>query len=99
MPVTPAGVPPRDTKLEATIVRELVEYLVKALVDEPDAVEIREYQGERTLVFEVKVADQDMGKIIGRQGRIAAALRTIVNAAAMKDQKRVSLEILDPLRH
>ena len=78
--------------------RELVEYMIRALVDDPDAVEIREYQGERTVVFEVKVADDDMGKIIGRQGRIAAALRTIVNAAAMKDQKRVSLEILDPLR-
>lgn len=77
---------------------ELVEYLVKALVDHPDRVEIRQYGGERSIVFEIKVADEDMGKIIGRQGRMASALRTIVNAAAMKQHKRVSLEFLDPIR-
>ncbi|MFQ6133142.1 MAG: KH domain-containing protein [Armatimonadota bacterium] len=77
---------------------ELVEHLVKALVDEPDKVEIRHYEGERTIVFEIKVAGDDMGKIIGRQGRMASALRTIVNAAAMKKHKRVSLEFLDPQR-
>lgn len=78
--------------------QELVEHLVKALVDAPEKVEIRHYEGERTIVFEIKVADQDMGKIIGRQGRMASALRTIVNAAAMKQHKRVSLEFLDPVR-
>lgn len=77
---------------------ELVQYLVKSLVDAPEEVEIRCRGDERNTVFEIKVADADMGKIIGRQGRMASALRTIVNAAAMKQHQRVSLEFLDPLR-
>ena len=74
--------------------KEFVEFVVRALVDSPDAVEINQVEGERTIVIEVKVASEDLGKIIGKQGRIANALRTIVKAAAMKDDKRVTLEIL-----
>ena len=74
--------------------KEFVEFVVRALVDSPDAVEINQVEGERTIVIEVKVASDDLGKIIGKQGRIANALRTIVKAAAMKDDKKVTLEIL-----
>jgi len=77
-----------------SVVKEFVEFVVRALVDSPDAVEINQVEGERTIVIEVKVASEDLGKIIGKQGRIANALRTIVKAAAMKDDKRVTLEIL-----
>lgn len=76
------------------MVKEFVEFVVRALVDSPDAVEINQVEGERTIVIEVKVASDDLGKIIGKQGRIANALRTIVKAAAMKDDKKVTLEIL-----
>ncbi len=76
------------------VVKEFVEFVVRALVDSPDAVEINQVEGERTIVIEVKVASDDLGKIIGKQGRIANALRTIVKAAAMKDDKKVTLEIL-----
>lgn len=76
------------------MVKEFVEFVVRALVDSPDAVEINQVEGERTIVIEVKVASEDLGKIIGKQGRIANALRTIVKAAAMKDNKKVTLEIL-----
>ncbi len=74
--------------------RELVEYLVKALVDEPDMVEIIEKQKDQTLVLELKVAPADVGKVIGKQGRIAKSIRTLVKAAAVKEGKKVIVEIL-----
>lgn len=74
--------------------RELVEAIAKALVDNPDAVEVNEVEGERSTILELKVAPEDMGKVIGKQGRIAKAIRTVVKAAATKDDKRVVVEIL-----
>jgi predicted RNA-binding protein YlqC (UPF0109 family) len=74
--------------------RELVEFIAKALVDQPDAVQVRAIEGEQTLVLEVKVAPDDVGKIIGKQGRIVNALRTVVKAAAVRTGKRVTIEIV-----
>lgn len=74
--------------------KELVEAIAKALVDNPDAVEVKEVEGERSTILELKVAPDDMGKVIGKQGRIAKAIRTVVKAAATKDDKRVVVEIL-----
>ncbi len=74
--------------------RELVEFIARTLVDHPDAVQVREVEGERTIVIEVTVAPDDIGKIIGRQGRIVNALRTVVRAAAVRTGKRVMVEIL-----
>lgn len=74
--------------------KELLVYLAKSLVDSPDNVQVNEVQGERSTILELKVAPDDMGKVIGKQGRIAQALRTIVNAAAVKDGKRVMIEIM-----
>ena len=74
--------------------QELVEYLVKALVDEPDAVKVDVIDIGGAMTYEVTVAEIDLGKVIGRQGRIANALRTVVKAAALKTGERVSLEIV-----
>lgn len=74
--------------------RELVETIAKALVDHPEAVQVNEVEGERSTILELKVAPDDMGKVIGKQGRIAKAIRTVVKAAATKDDKRVVVEIL-----
>jgi len=75
--------------------KELLLLIAKALVDEPDAVEVTEIEGEQTAVLELKVAREDLGKVIGKQGRTARALRTILSAAGMKARKRVVLEILE----
>jgi uncharacterized protein len=75
--------------------KELIEYIAKALVDYPDQVQVSEIVGEQTSVLELKVAKDDLGKIIGRQGRSAKALRTILNAASTKLQKRTVLEIIE----
>lgn len=75
--------------------KELVEYVVKALVDEPASVEINLVEGEKSTILELRVAEGDVGKVIGKHGRIARALRTILSAAATRDGKRVVLEILD----
>jgi predicted RNA-binding protein YlqC (UPF0109 family) len=75
--------------------KELVRFIAEALVDQPDEVEVREVEGEKTTVLELKVAEADLGKVIGRQGRTARAMRTIVNAAATKLKKRAVLEILE----
>jgi uncharacterized protein len=75
--------------------KELVRSMAQALVDRPDEVEVRVVEGEKTTVLELKVADSDLGKVIGRQGRTARAMRTIVNAAATKLKKRAVLEILE----
>ncbi len=74
--------------------RELVEFIAKTLVDHPEAVQVRQVEGERTIVIEVKVAPDDVGKIIGKQGRIVNALRAVVKAAAVRTGKRVTVEIL-----
>ena len=74
--------------------KELVEYMAKSLVDNPDKVSINEVDGEQSLILELKVAPEDMGKIIGKQGRIAKAIRTVVKAAAVKQHKRVIVEII-----
>ena len=74
--------------------QELVEYMVKALVDEPEAVRVSRVEGEGVSVFEVTVAPGDLGKVIGRHGRIANALRSVVKAAAIKSNKRATIEIL-----
>ncbi|RKZ20302.1 KH domain-containing protein [bacterium] len=76
--------------------KELIEHIAKALVDNPDQVEVREIAGERTVVYELKVGPGDIGKIIGKEGKTAKALRTIITAASMKSGKRAVLEILEP---
>lgn len=73
---------------------ELVEMIAKALVDNPDEVEVNEVEGTQSVIIELRVASEDMGKIIGKQGRIAKAIRTVVKAAAIKDNKRVVVEII-----
>ena len=74
--------------------QELIEYLVKALVENPDQVVVSAVTGQQTVIYEVKVAPEDIGKVIGKEGRIANALRTVVKAAAMKQGQKVSLEII-----
>lgn len=74
--------------------KELVEILAKALVDNPEMVQVKEVTGEQSLILELKVAPEDMGKVIGKQGRIAKAIRTVVKAAAIKENKRVVVEII-----
>ncbi len=73
---------------------ELVEYIAKSLVDNPDQVKVKEVEGSQSLIIELSVASEDMGKVIGKQGRIAKAIRTVVKAAATKDNKRVIVEII-----
>lgn len=73
---------------------ELVEYIAKSLVDNPDDVVVSEVEGSQSIIIELKVAPEDMGKVIGKQGRIAKAIRTVVKAAAIKDNKRVIVEII-----
>lgn len=75
-------------------VKELVEYIAKALVDYPDQVDVKQVEGERSIILELRVAAEDMGKVIGKQGRIAKAIRTVVNAAATKENKRIMVEII-----
>ncbi|MDY6933112.1 MAG: KH domain-containing protein [Spirochaetota bacterium] len=75
--------------------KELVEYLVKSLVDHPEEVMVKEVEGEKSTILELKVAKDDIGKVIGKHGRIAKAIRTILNASATKSGKRVVLEIID----
>jgi hypothetical protein len=73
---------------------ELVEYIAKALVDHPENVAVNQVEGEQSIILELKVDPEDMGKVIGKQGRIAKAIRTVVKAAAAKDGKRVVVEII-----
>ena len=75
--------------------KELIEYIAKSLVDQPDAVKVTGVEGERTSVIELSVAKEDMGMIIGKQGRTATAMRTLLNAASMKQKKRTILEIIE----
>jgi len=75
--------------------KELVEYLARHLVSRPDSVDVRETQGETASVLELKVAKEDLGRIIGKQGRTAKAIRTILNAAASRTNRKVVLEIIE----
>ncbi len=75
--------------------RDLINVIAKALVDFPDQVEIREVEGEKTTVLELRVAKEDLGKVIGKQGKTARAMRTILNANATKLKKRAVLEIIE----
>ncbi|MBN2135189.1 MAG: KH domain-containing protein [Acidobacteria bacterium] len=75
--------------------KDLVESIAKSLVDHPDDVEVTEVEGEQTTVLELRVAQEDLGKVIGKKGRTAQAIRTIVNAGGMKLNKRFVLEILE----
>ncbi len=74
--------------------KEIVEIIAKALVDHPDQVVVEEKDEERMTVFELHVAQADMGKVIGKQGRIAKAMRTVVKAAATRENQRVTVEII-----
>ena len=75
--------------------KELVEFMVKSLVDQPEEVSVNVIEGEKSTILELHVAEGDVGKVIGKQGRIAKAIRTILSASATRDGKRVVLEILD----
>ena len=75
--------------------RELVEFIAKSLVDNPEGVQVNVIEGEKSTILELRVAEGDVGKVIGKHGRIAKAVRTILSAAATKQDKRVVLEILD----
>ncbi len=74
--------------------KQLLEHIAKALVDEPDQVNVQQVENERLIILELRVASDDMGKVIGKKGRIAKAMRTVVNAAAVKENKRVVVEIV-----
>ena len=75
-------------------VKDLVEFIAKALVDNPEAVHVEQLEDERTITLELRVAADDMGKVIGKQGRLAKAIRTVVTAAAATEKKRVFVEIV-----
>ena len=75
--------------------KELIEFVARALVDNPDSVEVSEIAGEQTVVLELRVAKEDLGKVIGKQGRTVKAMRAILNAASSKLRKRADLEILE----
>ncbi len=74
--------------------KEIVEIIARSLVDNPDQVVVKEKQDESIVLFELHVADEDMGKVIGKSGRIAKALRTVVKAAATRENKKVNVEIV-----
>lgn len=75
--------------------KELIDYIARALVDHPDQVEVSEVEGNQTSVLELKVSKEDLGKVIGKQGRTARAMRTILSAASAKVKKRTVLEIIE----
>ena len=77
------------------MLRELIEYIAKSLVDKPEEVVVTEVNGEQSIVFELRVAKDDLGKVIGKQGRTARAMRTILSASSTKLKKRSVLEILE----
>jgi len=75
--------------------KEILETIITTLVSDKDSVSIKQIDGEQSVIFEVRVAEADMGKVIGKQGVIAKSIRTIMKAAASKENKRVSVEFLD----
>lgn len=74
--------------------KELIEYIARSLVDRPDQVKVTQVEGEQSVIFELQVAQEDMGKIIGKEGRIANAIRTLLKVAAAREGKRAVLEII-----
>jgi predicted RNA-binding protein YlqC (UPF0109 family) len=74
--------------------KELLETIAKSLVDYPDEVRVNEVESDKTIILELSVAKEDMGKVIGKQGRIAKAIRTVIKAAAIKENVRVAVEIV-----
>jgi uncharacterized protein len=76
-------------------VTELLEFLVRALVEDPDAVEVEELEEDGDLIYEISVADDDLGRVIGKGGRVANAIRTVAKAAAVRMDRRVIVDILD----
>jgi predicted RNA-binding protein YlqC (UPF0109 family) len=81
--------------VEVVMMKELIKYIAQSLVDSPDSVEVSEVLGEQTSVIELRVAKEDLGKVIGKQGRTAKAMRTILSAASTKLRKRAVLEIIE----
>ena len=81
--------------MEVVMMKELIKYMAQALVDNPDMVVVSEVVGEQTSVLELRVAKEDLGKVIGKQGRTAKAMRTILSAASTKIRKRSVLEIIE----
>lgn len=77
------------------MLKELIEFMARALVDNPDMVRVSDIEGEQTSVIELRVAKEDLGKVIGKQGRTARAMRTILSAASTKIRKRAVLEIIE----
>jgi len=75
--------------------KELIEFIAKALVDQPDQVDVNEVEGDQTTIIELKVAKEDLGKVIGKQGKTARAIRTILSASSTKLRKRSHLEIIE----
>jgi len=75
--------------------KELLEMLAKAIVDEPDQVKVSAVEGEKSIILQLSVSPNDIGKVIGKQGRIAKAIRTIIKASAVKEGKKVIVEIID----
>ena len=75
--------------------KELIEFIARSLVDNPDRVGVTELQGEKTAIYELRVHPDDLGKVIGKQGRTARAIRTLVSAAATKDNRRAMVEIME----
>ena len=75
--------------------KDLIVYIAKSLVDDPGAVSVTEAEGEKSTILELRVAEEDIGKVIGKYGRIAKALRTVLSASSSKSGKRYSLEIMD----
>jgi predicted RNA-binding protein YlqC (UPF0109 family) len=74
--------------------KELIEYMAKALVDDPDSVQVEEIEGTSATIYELRVASEDMGRVIGKQGRVANAMRVLLRAAAARQGRRVTLEIV-----
>ena len=85
----------RGSERGSAVSREIVEYLARRLVDEPEAVQVEEIERDDAIVLQLHVAKDDVGKVIGRQGRIARALRTVVRASAARRDQRVLLEIVE----
>ncbi len=81
--------------MEVAMLKDIIEYIAKALVDDPEAVQVTEIEGEVTSVIELRVAKPDLGKVIGKEGRTARAMRTILTAASTKIRKRAVLEIIE----
>jgi predicted RNA-binding protein YlqC (UPF0109 family) len=84
-----------ENRRSKVMLKDLVEHIVKQLVDNPGAVEVSEISGEQATIIELRVASEDLGKVIGKEGRTARSIRTLVHAAATKEKKRAVLEILE----